>query len=458
MVASETTAGPHSRTGGERTGTLEVGAFLLLASVALLLASAALAVILAQHPPSLPLAIGGCLGLAMLLALAVARYDAAVGLGLVLIGVVQVEPAPPDAVFGIVIAVALATGRFRLAGAPLSMVALVGALLAINALSIVDAADPGRAAFFFAITLYLAVFALWFAGFVDSERRARLTVRAYLAGAVAAATLGSLSLFVAFPGSELMNNSGLRAKALFGDPNVYAPFLIPIMLILIDELLSPKLLKSGRAVKLTLLFVLALGLFFSYSRGAYVNLVLGIVVMLAVIALRRGGGRRATVLLVVTALGGIAVFGTASATGSLDFLQQRAQEQSYDVERFAAQRRGIEYGMTYPLGIGPGQFEVIAPHPSHNLYIRVFSEQGPLGLATILALVLGTLVLALRNALRGRDTYGISSAALLGAWMGMVAESAVIDTLHWRHLWLVAALIWAGSCAGRSRRTRARTG
>jgi hypothetical protein len=48
------------------------------------------------------------------------------------------------------------------------------------------------------------------------------------------------------------------------------------------------------------------------------------------------------------------------------------------------------------------------------------------------------------NAAAGRDTYGIGSAALLAAWCGLVVNSFVIDTLHWRHLWIVAALIWAG--------------
>ncbi len=29
----------------------------------------------------------------------------------------------------------------------------------------------------------------------------------------------------------------------------------------------------------------------------------------------------------------------------------------------------------------------------------------------------------------------------------MLANSFVIDTLHWRHLWLLAGLIWAGTAA-----------
>jgi hypothetical protein len=34
---------------------------------------------------------------------------------------------------------------------------------------------------------------------------------------------------------------------------------------------------------------------------------------------------------------------------------------------------------------------------------------------------------------------------LLAAWCGVLANSLFIDTLHWRHLWLLAALIWAGA-------------
>jgi hypothetical protein len=56
----------------------------------------------------------------------------------------------------------------------------------------------------------------------------------------------------------------------------------------------------------------------------------------------------------------------------------------------------------------------------------------------------GTLVLASRNAVLGRETYGIGSTALLAAWCGLLANSVFIDTLHWRHLWLLAGLIWAG--------------
>jgi len=69
----------------------------------------------------------------------------------------------------------------------------------------------------------------------------------------------------------------------------------------------------------------------------------------------------------------------------------------------------------------------------------------PLFLLLVLGLVLLTLGFAARNVALGVDTYGIGSAGLLAAWCGLLANSSFVDTLHWRHLWFVAALIWAGT-------------
>jgi O-antigen ligase len=148
------------------------------------------------------------------------------------------------------------------------------------------------------------------------------------------------------------------------------------------------------------------------------------------------------VLLVVTTLG---VAGTLAATGSLGFLEQRARLQTYDTQRFGAQRTGIELAAQHPAGIGPGQFELVSPVSAHSSYVRALAEQGILGLAIVAALFLATLIFAGTNAIAGRDTYGIGSAALLAAWVGLLVNSFVVDTLHWRHLWFVAALIWIGT-------------
>jgi O-antigen ligase len=173
-------------------------------------------------------------------------------------------------------------------------------------------------------------------------------------------------------------------------------------------------------------------------------------------AARADAGPRVLVVLgLVLAVGAVA--GTTIAlSGSASVLRERAQAQRYDSERFAAQRSGIRLAEAHPLGIGPGQFEVVEPIASHSIYVRVLAEQGVLGLAALVALLGGTLLLAMRNALLGRDTYGVGSAALLGAWCGLLANSAFIDTLHWRHLWLVAALVWIAARRAPTRRGHGR--
>jgi O-antigen ligase len=238
-----------------------------------------------------------------------------------------------------------------------------------------------------------------------------------------------------------------RIEGLFKDANVFGPFLIPVALILLEEIINPRLLRMRLWTKGALFALLTVGVLFSYSRAAWGNLALGVAAMLLVIALRRGGGRRAALVLSVTVVVAVAASAVIAFTGSLGFLGERASFQTYDVERFGAQAAGIELAERYPLGIGPGQFGFAAEYDAHSLYVRTFAEQGLLGLLSIVVLVGGTLLMAARNALAGRSTYGIGSAALFGAWCGLALNSFFIDTLHWRHLWVVAALIWVGSMA-----------
>jgi O-antigen ligase len=213
----------------------------------------------------------------------------------------------------------------------------------------------------------------------------------------------------------------------------------------LEQQIRPRLLNLRAGTAAIVFTILSLGVLFSYSRAAWANLVIAIAVMLVAASMRRRGGRRALRLLVsLLVVGGIAAT-VVGVTGSLGFLEQRAQIQSYDTQRFSAQHAGYELGWSYPVGIGPGQFQYHHPVEAHSTYVRVLAEQGFGGLAVWLGIVIATLVLAVRNVLRGRDTCGIGSAALLGAWCGLVFNSVVVDTLHWRHLWVVAALIWAGA-------------
>jgi O-antigen ligase len=409
----------------------------------------ALALGLATNPPPLRLVLAGGVALIALLGLAVVRYEAVVAIGFVLFGVVFVEPAPPDLVFGVAIAVAMVTGHFHFRRVPPTIVLLLGTFLFLNVLSAVFVVDAGRAGLYFFVTAYLVVFSVWLTAWLDSEARARLLLRALLAGAVASALVGALAPFLPFAAAQNWHNDG-RAKAFFEDPNVFGPFLVVPALILVEELLEPRLLRARRLTKLVLFSVIAIGILFAYSRAAWLNAVVGALAMLAVFALRRGGGRKALVLVATIVVATVVLVGVISASGSSDFLRERARLQVYDQERFGAQEAGIRLAASHPFGIGPGQFEDVVGYAAHSTYVQALTEQGFLGLLTIVLLFGTTLWAATRNAFAGRGTFGIGSATLLGAWCGILANSVFVDTIHWRHLWLVAALIWIAAMRGSS--------
>jgi O-antigen ligase len=324
-------------------------------------------------------------------------------------------------------------------------VLLVGAYLALNLIAAVGVAHPQRAVSFLAITFYVACFGLWLAAYVTSSAIARRITRCYVAAAAVSALVSTLALLVPFPGHDVVTRIG-RAEGLFKDPNVFGPFLVPAALIVLEEILTPRLLQGRRATKVVLFFVLSLGVLFSYSRAAWLNFVVGLLVVLVIVSFRRGGGRSAARALTVVLVALASVAAVVAFSGSLSFLEQRAKvHQSYDSGRFGAQSESVTWALQSPFGIGPGQFEPRAHIAAHSLYARSLAEEGVPGLFAILALMLATFAWGARNAIRGHDTYGIGSAALLGAWLGIMLNGAFVDTLHWRHLWFIAALIWAGA-------------
>jgi hypothetical protein len=238
---------PSIRTG--RPGSLvALGAAVTLAC--------AMGVALASTPPSVPVVAAVVLGGGAVVAFAVARYEQAVALGFLLLGVVRVEPAPTDALLAVAAALAAATGRLDLRRVPGWVPPLLAALLGINVVSAAAAIDLGVALRFFAITLYLAVFALWAASHLRTPQRMRLAIGAYVIGAALAAAFAVLALFVSYPGHETLAAGDLgRAQGLFKDPNVFAPFLIPALLVALEEAVQPRLLGWRRSTSTAVLAV-----------------------------------------------------------------------------------------------------------------------------------------------------------------------------------------------------------
>ena len=202
----------------------------------------------------------------------------------------------------------------------------LGGFLALSLLSAVEVVDHRVAAVYLGITIYLTVAALWLSGFVDSRRRARIVAAGYLTAAAASAAVGVLALLTPLPGRELLVGSG-RVHAFFQDPNVFGPFLVPIALIVLEDLLTPRLFGMRPLWKASLIGLLVLGVVLSYSRGAWLNLLVGAVILLVVLGLRRGGGRNVVRVAMLTGFVTAVVVLVLVGTGSTGFLFERAHLQ-----------------------------------------------------------------------------------------------------------------------------------
>lgn len=387
-------------------------------------------------------------GLSLILLLSALKFDLAVLVCFCLLGIVRIEPAPVDALAMILLLVGLLTGRlsFRaLRGSSLVHFVLWIFLVAnIASLTVTETfSDSLR---FLMTTVYLIAFTYFVKMYVTSLHAMRILMLGYLVSAAINTLLVVLGYLGINPFSELFLQSGIRAVGAFKDPNVFGPFCVPVILLLIDEILYPQYLPRFFLAKVLGVVALTAAVFLSFSRAAWANLALAVTIYFLLNANRVLQIRLSSLLKggAVTLL--VAVFSVpvlkrilVGEMGLKEFLAWRISLQDYDLYRFNRQREGIEAGLTHLVGVGPGAWDY-----AHNLYVRSFAEHGILGLVSILALFAVLLTGLFRRALAEvSKPYGLSARVLLACLAGLALNSIVIDTIHWRHLWLIFALAWA---------------
>jgi hypothetical protein len=363
----------------------------------------------------------------------------------VLLGVVRFEPAPTDALFILLILAGVLGGERLRPRVPVPVAVILAAFISLTLLSITSAVSLSTALRFEAITIYLAALAVWLTHAFQDADLVRLGIRAYIWCAVISSAAAVIALRIHLPGGSLVTYSNERAMGLFKDPNVFAPYLILPMAILLEEIGRPRLLGWSTRRNVTLLLVLMGGLLYGYSRAAWLNFAIAAACILGVYALRHAGGRALGRMLAVLAGTGVAALLALVVTGQLSLFESRSKLQGYDNTRFANQALAISKSTARIVGHGPGQAPLELVQSSHSTYVQTLFESGVIGIALLAALFLATLLCALEMCLRDGDVHGVGGAALLGIWAGYLLNSSVVDTLHWRHAWVVMALIWVGT-------------
>ena len=358
--------------------------------------------------------------------------------------IVIIEPAPFDVVFLLLAAVTVAQANPVLHRDLWLPAAALAAFALCNAISGMFATDVPLMLLFMAVTFFLILVAVVIFALVATWPEATHAILIGYCLSSLVSTVITLAVFAGLLPFGVVMFDDSRVQAFFKDPNVYGPSLVVSILYLVALLEYRPRWRAGIIVALP---TLVLGVVFSASRAAWMNLAMSLTLYLGLRAWEsrgRGLGRywlMAGGVLLLVAGGGVAV---ATLTDYGNFMNERAAMQDYDADRFGAQHEGIERAFEDPLGLGPGQFEPrigVLGISAHSLYVRTLLENGLAGLVSVFVFFGLTVLVAFRSALGG-GPLAACGAVVAASLVGVLFNSAVVDTLHWRSLWIQAGLAW----------------
>lgn len=359
--------------------------------------------------------------------------------------VVMFEPSPSDIGIAVAFAGGFLSGNLRWDQRLTLPYTLLGLFVLANLASLCYAIDLAKGALYFAITVFMLVSWIFVVGLLTKhqEQGARILMFAFTIGGVVSAFLATLCYFNILPfGDWLLFYD--RLKGFFKDPNVFGPYLVVVAIYSLHRVLLGGTFRR-RSVWLLSCLMGSVGVLLCYSRAAWINYAATLLVFFGLSSISGRGSlrRNLTYFLVCTAIMGGAIAYAMTIPQVSEVLSYRTELQPYDADRFANFSAALQLGIDNPLGVGPVQSFLQLDYATHNVYLRVFSENGVLGFLSFTAFLLVTLtraVLLSQQALNRaqRSLFALIAAALCGTLL----NSVMIDTLHWRHFWLLLAFGW----------------
>jgi O-antigen ligase len=360
------------------------------------------------------------------------------------------EPAIADALMAAVMVAVPVLGVGRVGGVSLINFLLWVAIVALGTGACAFSATFDTALKHQLVTLFLAGGAFAIAAYVaaDPLPRFKLIMWCYTVSCIVATLCALAGYFQLIPGTyELFTNYG-RARGTFKDPNVYSAALAPALAFMTWNMLRADMRSALLSAGIALL--LAVGLLVSFSRGAWLACAAAIAMIVWVLVVR--SRRRADFF----RLGTAGMLGTLGLAASLllvmqidtvrSLLEQRASlDQSYDSGpdgRFGGQEKARQLILENPFGIGTHTFRDVYHHEEpHNVYLSMFLNAGWVGGLLYVASVFMTAAIGLRYAMK--NGYRQGPFLVAGSTFSALAfEGYVIDTDHWRHVFLMMGCVW----------------
>jgi hypothetical protein len=372
-------------------------------------------------------------------------YDMGVFIALSCMSVLTLSPDPTDVVIMLLFIFGVSTGYLKIyvfsrARGVVIAFAVFLAFFVVSALVGVGLRGELDLTHFSYIFVKIA-FCLFFWLYVTSHVESRIVFVGYLATAVFASSLVFLGISGLSAWSAIMPAAGeVRFAALMSDPNVLGAFLVPPVIWLLDEIVSPKLSRGFLIVKLIALPLIALASIVTLSRGAWLNLSISVTLYLLVSVLKGDVKKASIILVVVLAVVGAGIFVTFETDYS-KWIMSRTELAQGDLHRFDVQSAGVIRSFDQVFGFGPGQSVHTLGMQPHNLFVQVLVDNGLFCLCALAFLILHVTFLLIRNIQKNiHFVNGLSAQVLFASWIGLLANAMVIDVLYWRVFWLLLGL------------------
>lgn len=370
-------------------------------------------------------------------------------------GFVFVEPAPYELFLVLVIGGWIFFNpTFPRAIGPL--VVLLIAFMAGGIIAATQAKYTGDQPMYYAVTGFLALSSCFFAAVLgNNERLFSVVVSAWIAAALATVSLGMIGYFGL--SGELFTKFG-RAAGGFADPNVFGPFLAFPFVMLVRRAMTRPLVPAIRDGALALF--LLLGIFLSFSRGAWGLAVLSAVMCVGVLFLTEPSQAKRARMLGMTAVGVVGIVivlaGVLSMEATDQLFAERAKVvQTYDAGRLGRfERHAIGFNLMVgkPLGIGALEFGKMFGQDEHDIWLKSLTSYGWLGFAAYLTLTIWTLAAGFPLLFRTSPLQPVIQVAYT-VYLGHILLGTVIDIDHWRHVFLLLGMLWGAIAVDRRRRT-----
>lgn len=366
-------------------------------------------------------------------------------------GFVLVQPSPYEFMFLLVLPVALFAGlHLYRTTLPILLLIIVFSPFALLAAFQAKYNPLSFTLLFEFITIFLLLTGYFLANYVAEapQIRVRRIINAYTAAALVSAIIGTAGYLHLIPDPFGILLRYGRVKAFFKDPNVYGPFLVvPAMYALQRVLLGTRrqTLVSGLVV-----LCLFIGVFVSFSRAAWGHMLVSTIITYVLCFALEANAREKVRMLIIALAGGamvvVALAGLLSIPSVNSLFSERASvEQNYDTGstgRFGRQAYAFALALSHPLGIGPGEFRnlrvIEEPHDTYVSNMHVYGWGGAICFDGLILLTLWRAFGALFLPSANRRLL----IPLVGVFIPLIIEFAIIDGEHWRHFYLVIGMIW----------------